>query len=107
MIHVTPGISQRGYERAVELGPSEVGAREDPGKLHELAGFVEVDQVDTTESWLATTSSFLTARERHEAGLRQVEGDEAYEEEQTKKRGLLEAVADGLLRRCLVVGQKP
>ena len=90
MIHVAPGLSSKGYGRAVDLGPSEVCAKEDPARLHQLAGFAAVEQVDTTDLWLATTSSFMRARQRHEEGLRQAEGDEAYEEEQTKKRGLVE-----------------
>jgi hypothetical protein len=106
VIHVAPGLSPRDYERALELGPSEVGAREEPARLHELAGFAEVEQVDTTDLWLGTTSSFIKARERHEEGLRQAEGDEAYEEEQAKKRGLIEGMTAGILRRCLVQALK-
>jgi len=105
VIHVAPGLAMRDYERAVQLGPSEIGAREDPGPLHELAGFVEVRQIDTTDAWLETTSSFITARERHEEGLRLAEGDQAYEEEQAKKRGLVEGMTAGILRRCLVAGR--
>jgi hypothetical protein len=105
VIHVAPGLSRRYYERAVDLGPSEVGAREDPARLHELTGFAEVRQVDTTDQWLDTTSSFIRARERHEEGLRIAEGDEAYEEEQAKKRGLVEGMTAGILRRCLVAGR--
>lgn len=107
VIHVASGISSRDYARAVELGPSEVGAQEDPGPLHELADFVEVRQIDTTDQWLDTTSSFIEARERHESGLRLAEGDKAYEEEQAKKRGLVEGMRAGLLRRCLVAGIVP
>ena len=106
VIHVAPGLAMRDYERAVELGPSEIGAREDPGPLHKLAGFVEVRQIDTTDQWLATTSSFIKARERHEKGLRLTEGDQAYEEEQAKKRGLVGGMASGILRRCLVTGRR-
>jgi hypothetical protein len=105
VIYVAPGLSPRDYDRAVELGPSEVGAREDPGRLHELAGFAGIRQEDTTDQWLATTSSFIRARERHEKGLRLAEGDEGYEEEQAKKRGLVEGMTAGILRRCLVAGR--
>jgi hypothetical protein len=106
VIHVAPGLSSKEYSRAADLGPSEVGAREEPARLHELAGFTGIKQLDTTDQWLATTSSFIKARQRHEQGLRQAEGDEAYEEEQTKKRGLVEGMTAGILRRCLVQGIK-
>jgi hypothetical protein len=105
VIYVAPGLSSGDYARAVELGPSEVGALECPARLHHLAGFAEVEQVDTTDQWLVTTSSFIKARERHEGGLRLAEGDEAYEEEQAKKRGLVEGMTAGILRRCLVAGR--
>lgn len=106
VIHVAPGLAPRDYERALELGPGEIGAREDPGRLHELAGFAEVRQIDTTDQWLATTSSFIKARESHEKGLRLAEGNEAYEAEQAKKRGLVEGMTVGILRRCLVQGKR-
>jgi hypothetical protein len=106
VIHVASGLSTQDYRKAVELGPSEVGAREDPARLHHLAGLAEVEQVDTTDQWLATTSSFIMARERHEKGLRLAEGDEAYEEEQAKKRGLVEGMTVGILRRCLVYAKR-
>lgn len=107
VIHVAPGLSPSDYERAVQLGPSEVGADENPARLHELAGFADVEQVDTTDRWLETTSLFITARERHEEGLRLAEGDEAFDEEQAKKRGLVDAITTGILRRCLVSGKAP
>jgi hypothetical protein len=90
VIHVAPGLSSKEYSRAADLGPSEVGAREEPARLHELAGFTGIKQLDTTDQWLATTSSFI----------------KAYEEEQTKKRGLVEGMTAGILRRCLVQGIK-
>jgi len=107
VIHVASDLSSRDYSRAVELGPSEVGAREDPARLHELAGFAEVRQVDTTDQWLATTSSLIRVRDHHERGLRLAEGDDAFEEEQAKKRGLVEGMTVGILRRCLVAGRVP
>jgi hypothetical protein len=107
VIHVAPGLSRRCYERAVDLGPSEVAAREDPARLHELTGFAEVRQVDTTDQWLATTSSFIRLRDHHEKGLRLAEGDDAFEEEQAKKRGLVEGMTVEILRRCLVAGRVP
>jgi len=105
VIHVSPDLSSRDYSRAVELGPSEIGALEDPARLHELAGFAEVRQVDTTDQWLATTSSLIQVRDHHERGLRLAEGDDAFEEEQAKKRGLVAGMTEGILRRCLVAGR--
>ena len=107
MIHVAAGLSSKDYSRAVELGPSEIGSREDPARLHQLAGFAEVEQVDTTDQWLATTSSLIRVRDHHEKGLRLAEGDDAFEQEQAKKRGLVEGMTAGILRRCLVAGRVP
>ncbi len=107
VIYVAPGLSSRDYDRAVELGPSEVGATDGPARLHEAAGFVEVQQIDVTPAFLETTAALIAARERHEGALRLAEGDEEYEAEQTKKRGLVEGTTTGLLRRALVVASKP
>ncbi len=89
------------------LGPSEVGDRQDPVTLHEAARFSEVDNVDVTDTFLSTCSSFIQVRERYEDELRLAEGDDEYEEQQEKKRGLVEGITTGVLRRSLLGGIKP
>ena len=107
VIHATPGLSSRDYRRAVELGPSEVGDHQDPVPLHEAAQFSEVEDVDVTDTFLSTCSSFLHVRERYADELRLAEGNDEYEEEQEKKRGLVEGITSGVLRRSLLAGRKP
>jgi hypothetical protein len=107
MIHAAPGLSSRDYRRAVELGPSEVGDRQDPVPLHETARFSEVERIDVTETFLSTCSSFLEVRERYEDELRLAEGNDEFEEQQEKKRGLVEGITTGVLRRSLLSGTKP
>jgi len=107
VIHAAPGLSSRAYRRAVELGPSEVGDRQDPVTLHEAARFSEVDNVDVTDTFLSTCSSFIQVRERYEDELRLAEGDDEYKEQQEKKRGLVEGITTGVLRRSLLGGIKP
>jgi hypothetical protein len=41
-----------------------------------------------------------------EDALRAEEGDERYEEEQQDKRGMLQGIDEGLLRRSLIVAVK-
>ena len=107
VIHATPGLSSRDYRRAIELGPSEVADPRDPVPLHETARFLEVERVDVTDTLLSTCSSLIQARERYEDELRLAEGDDEFEEQQEKKRGLVEGITSGVLRRSLLAGVKP
>lgn len=57
--------------------------------------------VDVTDMFLETCSSYVDVRERHAGELRLAEGNDEYDEQQEMKRGLLEGVTGGLLRRSL------
>jgi len=72
-----------------------------------MARFSEVEQIDVTDTFLSTCSSLIRVRERCESELRLAEGDVEFEEQQEKKRGLVEGITTGVLRRSLLVGIKP
>jgi hypothetical protein len=86
VIHTPDGLSQRDQRRASELGPSEVAAEASPGGLAEATGFSLILQEDVT---------LLRARGELEDALRIAEGHEAFEEEQQKKRWMLEGIDAG------------
>lgn len=95
VIHVAPGLSARAYRRAVELGPAEMGSRRDSPDLLRTARFSNVEQVEVTETLRSTCSALLDSRERHAVALRVAEGEDEFEDEQRKKRGLLEGISAG------------
>ena len=102
-IHTTSSLSPNDYQRAITLGPSEVGSKLDLQSLAELSGFSEIIQIDVTDSFLLTCRSLIAARERRAAELRLEEGDGPFEEEQAKMRKVVEGVEAGLLERSLLV----
>lgn len=107
VIHPAPDLSPSDYQRAIVLGPSEVGSKQILNSLLRDSGFSRISQIDVTKSFLAIGRSIISARVRHEAELRLSEGDVEFEEEQTKKRGIAEGIEAGLLVRSFIVGAKP
>jgi len=106
LIHTPEGLGAAGQARAAELGPAAVGTT----PLSDLAATVGLSLVtrqDVTELYHATCEGIYSARTLHEAPLRAEEGDEAYEDGQERKAGMLEAIREGLLVRSLVVLGKP
>ena len=71
------------------------------------AGFVDVAQVDVTKAFLEICRAIRRARGRYADRLRVEEGKVAFEEEQDKKRCLIEGIERRLLRRSLFLGSKP
>ena len=106
VIHTAPGLSAAQYRRAVALGPGHVASRRGPAELLEAARFSEIDQVDVTDTFLATCTAFLRARERYADELRSWEGDDEFEQATARNQRLVEAITAGLLRRSRVVARR-
>ncbi len=70
------------------------------------AGFSVIRQEDVTAGFRATCEAMIRARTELEDALRVEEGHEVYEEEQHKKRSMLEGIDEGLLLRSLIVAVK-
>ena len=106
VIHIPLGLTPAQEREAVDLGPSAVGAEGSPAGLATAAGFREVRVEDVTDTFLATLDRLISARLSHEAPLREVEGDQAFEEEQGKNEEKRRGALSGLLKRSLVVARK-
>ena len=66
-----------------------------------------IRQEDVTPGFRATCQAILRARGEFADALRVAEGHEAFEEEQQKKRRMLDGIDAGLLLRSLIVAVKP
>ncbi|MCH7755706.1 hypothetical protein IH970_11370 [candidate division KSB1 bacterium] len=107
VIHPAPDLSPSDYQRAIVLGPSEVGYKQSLNSLLKDSGFSQIHQIDVTKSFLTICRSIISARVRRKEELRLAEGEVEFEEEQTKKRGIAEGIEAGLLVRSFIVGAKP
>lgn len=105
-IHTPTGLSAADETLAVDLGPSQVLATGSPPELARKVGFVDVQTVDLTQTFLETCKAILKSRSELETNLRAEEGDEAYEEEQVKKSNMAKGIELGLLRRSLIMASK-
>jgi hypothetical protein len=71
-----------------------------------VAGFREVRVEDVTDTFLATCERFISVSLSYQAQLREVKGDQAFEEEQDKSEGMRRVILSGPLKRSLVVARK-
>ena len=107
IIHTPDGLSESLIARATELGPRAVGAPGSPGAMAREVGFISIDQIDVTDSFKNSCLAFRAARERLEEKLRELEGDEYFEEQCKESEGRLQGIEEGLLQRCLLIAVKP
>ena len=61
---------------------------------------------DVTDTFLATLDRVISARFSYEARLRELEGDQAFEDEQGENEGKRRGVLSGLLKRSFIVARK-
>jgi len=86
IIHTPSGLTPAQEQEAVEVGPSAVGVERSPADLATAAGFREVRVKDVTDTFLATLNRLLSARLSCEARIRELEGDEVFEEVRARTR---------------------
>ncbi len=75
--------------------------------LLRTAGFVEIDEEDATEEYLRIRRITIEARERYAEEFRKAEGEMQFADDQRGKREELAAIEGGLLRRSLLVAERP
>ena len=83
-----------------------MGADRSPGDMATVAGFREVRVEDVTDTFLATCERFISVSLSYQAQLREVKGDQAFEEEQDKSEGMRRVILSGPLKRSLVVARR-
>jgi hypothetical protein len=106
LIHTPPGLADRAYERASELGPAEAVTPEPLTELVAAAGLNLVALQDVTNDFRQTCRAILDARRDHETALRAEEGDEVFEDGQAQKDAVLAGIDEGLLLRSLLVAER-
>ena len=106
IMHTPPGLTPAQEQEATDLGPSAVGAERSPADMATEAGFREVGVDDVTDTFLVTLDRLISARLFYEARLRELEGDQVFEEEQGENEGKRRGILSGLLKRSLIVARK-
>src|SRR6266511_1481517 len=76
-VHVTAGLSKRDHRRAVGAGPRAVASRRDHRSLLQAAGFIEIEEGDVTDEFLATAERWVRFSRQLEPELRALQGAEA------------------------------
>lgn len=106
VITIGADLSDDEVGAAVEAGPPEVKADRDYPSLLADVGFADIEAADVTGDYLATLTSWVQAWDAEAGALRRVVGSGEFDEHQANRRGAMEAVRSGLLRRYLISGTK-
>ena len=103
-IEIAPALSKPQHRRAALRGPRAVVSTRPAGQLMGAARFSDVSVTDVTDDFLGTARGWLTEFNRHETELKQVLGAQNWEDRQTDRAAMIDAVEAGLLRRYVVTG---
>ena len=95
VIHTPDNLTAAARRRVEELMPMEVLADGPPAQLATEAGFSVLGCDDVTEQFRVTCDSILRSREKFEAELRDVDGDEVFEDDQRRKEAVLTGIDEG------------
>jgi hypothetical protein len=105
-ITVSPGLSKSAHRIAVRLGPRAIASTRPIDVLMNAAGFIDVEVVDLTESFLDVARAWQREFINHEPELRAIMGHE-WDERVRDRADMIRGVKEGLLGRLLVTGGVP
>jgi hypothetical protein len=106
-IQVAPGLTEAQRHRARRDGPRAVGTSSTYERLLASAGFVDIDAVDVTASFIDTARAWIDLRAEHAEELAPLEPPGSFETRQGDHRAQLAATEEGLLRRSLISAVRP
>jgi cyclopropane fatty-acyl-phospholipid synthase-like methyltransferase len=105
-IHLAEGLGRKEHRRAVRAGPPHVISRRPYTELVVQAGFSDVEALDVTESYARTQQTWCEASEAHAVELIGLTSERDFALAQADRRRTRDAIADGLLRRCVVTARR-
>jgi cyclopropane fatty-acyl-phospholipid synthase-like methyltransferase len=106
-IYVPPGLPPSRRRLAHQAGPLHVASRRPYPEMVDQAGFVDVVEVDLTAEYGRTQRAWFDAAEQRADELRRLTSDREFADAQADRRITLDAIAVGLLRRCLYIATRP
>jgi cyclopropane fatty-acyl-phospholipid synthase-like methyltransferase len=107
VIFPAPGLSEADTRRAIEAGPPNCALRTSYPSLLRSAGFVELEERDLTDDYLATAARKWEVAQRFAEDMIRMLGREEYDETQAERKLAVAAIEGGLLRRSLFVARRP
>lgn len=102
------GLSRSDFQRAVAAGPDDCAV---PGGDYRAlladAEFSEIEERDVSDAYLETAKRKLVAADRYAEGMRELFGEEYFEQKQAERRAGIAAISDGLLKRSWFAALRP
>lgn len=108
VIHLGSGLTVAEIRAAAAVAPPAVRTRRlDYRALLRSAGFVEVVQIDVTATYAATHRAWLRYVHAFRAELAAAESPEAVDADLARRTTTLDLIEHGVLRRSLLLAQRP
>lgn len=104
-IYIAPGVSEREYQRAARVRGRGAACRKTTEELMEAADFALVRERDATREFLRSTRAYIAATHVHEGALREEWGEDTFRKTAIERRGTLELIEAGVLRRGMYVAR--
>lgn len=106
-IYVADGLTPAQRRRARRDGPRAVASRRPYVALLRSAGFVDIEEIDLTDEFVATSRAWIEESEPYAEVLAAAAPPGEFAERQRDHRRQLAATEDGLLRRGLFSCRRP
>lgn len=103
VIFVTPGLSPKDYQHALEAGPSFVETSTEYPELLKLSGWKVEHEKDLTVEFINSVSLILAEQDKHSTELHELMGTSDYNEFVTKNLAKMESLQAGFLQRTMFV----
>ena len=103
VISITPGLSRKDHDHAVEFGPPFVDAETGYDRMLRATGWCLHECEDLTQEYLATSRRYMEQMESRAPELRQLLGVEVFASDVERLHAKVDAINRGLFRRELLV----
>jgi len=100
-IQSMPGASAEGRRLANVFGPPASAVRTSYPSLLRSSGFSDIHVEDRTDEYRESLAGWMAALDARSVEVRELIGDEAYDDRATSRQETLEAVEAGLLGRFM------
>ena len=106
-IYVAPGLGPSDHRRAVAAGPWHVTTRRPYGEMTAQAGFTDIVEIDVTDDYATTQQAWLEANDARAHEVRALTSEGEFAQAQADRRRARDAIAQGWLRRSIIVSTRP
>ena len=105
-IHAAPGLTVSQRRLVSRHGPPAIASRRTHRQLLEAAGFDEITETDCSDEFIKVTQGWIDQWDLHRGAMEAIWGVDVVKDRQRRRRGYLQTVRAGLMRRSLFTARR-